>query len=97
MFFKFNLITVACKPEKTYKQQCLLCEPETRGLTPTLPRQTPTLPRQLFWVLLHALPILVQGTYMFSLMTHPKDQSNYGKDFCAKTKVSQLGLKPTLR
>ncbi len=26
---KVNLITVACKPEKTCIQRCLLCEPET--------------------------------------------------------------------
>ncbi len=33
-----NLITVAGKPEEICKQGCLLCEPETPGLTPTLPR-----------------------------------------------------------
>ena len=32
-----NLITIDCKPEETCKYRCLLCEPETQGLTPTLP------------------------------------------------------------
>ncbi len=33
-----NVITVAHKPEETCKQGCLLCEPETLELIPTLPR-----------------------------------------------------------
>ncbi len=32
-----NFITVARKPEETWKQGYLLCKPETLGLTPTLP------------------------------------------------------------
>ncbi len=33
-----DLITVARKPEETCKQGCLLCEPETLRLSPSLPR-----------------------------------------------------------
>ncbi len=33
-----NLITVTHMPEETCKQECLLCETDTPGLTPTLPQ-----------------------------------------------------------
>ena len=57
-----NLITVARKTEDTCKQGCLLCEPETMELTPTLQS-----------VLLCALSILGHGTY--GSMSHLKDKA----------------------
>ncbi len=44
----------------------------------------------MFWVLLRALPILVQ------LHVPSKGQSNCGQVSCSRTQVSQPGLEPTL-